>query len=58
MDTNNKIQITRLIDKKELINDLKAIPTPHVYIMFTQDSKQVIISQPKGLKFINHIARN
>ena len=54
----DKVQITRLVNKKELIADLKAIPTENVEIIFTKDSRQVIIKQPRGLKFINHIARN
>lgn len=58
LNQTDQIQITRLINKKELIADLKAIPTENVEICFTKDSRQVIIKQPRGLKFINHIARN
>lgn len=54
----NKTTITRLVDKKEFINDLKAITTNYVEIVFTQDSTQIQIKQPRSFKFINHIAKN
>ena len=50
--------ITKRIDKKEFINDLKAIPTNYVEIQISQDSNQIIIRQPNNNKFICHIARN
>jgi hypothetical protein len=50
--------ITKRIDKKEFINDLKAIPTNYVEIQISKDSNQIIIRQPNNNKFICHIARN
>jgi hypothetical protein len=50
--------ITKRVDKKEFINDLKAIPTNYVEIQFSKDSNQIIIQQPQGYKYICHIARN
>ena len=50
--------ITKRVDKKEFINDLKAIPTNYVEIQFNKDSNQIIIQQPQGYKYICHIARN
>ena len=50
--------ITRRVDKREFINDLKAIPTNYVEIQISKDSNQIIIRQPNSNKFICHIARN
>ena len=50
--------ITRRVDKREFINDLKAIPTNYVEIQISKDSNQIIIRQPNNNKFICHIARN
>lgn len=50
--------ITKRIDKREFINDLKAIPTNYVEIQISKDSNQIIIRQPNNNKFICHIARN
>ena len=50
--------ITKRIDKKEFINDLKAIPTNYVEIQISKDTNQIIIRQPNNNKFICHIARN
>lgn len=50
--------ITKRVDKKEFINDLKAIPTNYVEIQFSKDSNQIIIQQPQGYKYVCHIARN
>lgn len=50
--------ITKRIDKKEFINDLKAIPTNYVEIQISKESNQIIIRQPNNNKFICHIARN
>lgn len=50
--------ITKRIDKKEFINDLKAIPTNYVEIQISKESNQIIIRQPNNSKFICHIARN
>lgn len=55
---NNKLTITKRLDKKALINDLKAIETAFVEMQFTQGSNQVLIMQPRSLKYINHIAKN
>ena len=54
----NKKSITKRIDKRTFINDLKAIETPYVEITFTEGSNQILIVQPRSLKFINHIAKN
>ena len=50
--------ITRRVDKREFINDLKAIPTNYVEIQISKVSNQIIIRQPNNNKFICHIARN
>jgi hypothetical protein len=50
--------ITRRVDKREFINDLKAIPTPYVEIQFSKDTHHIKIMQPQSDKYINHIARN
>jgi hypothetical protein len=52
-----KTTITRRIDRKEFINDLKAIPTPYVEVQFTEGTNQIIIQQPQGYKYICHIAK-
>lgn len=52
-----KTRITRRIDKKEFINDLKAIPTPYVEVQFTEGEYQILIKQPQGYKYICHIAK-
>lgn len=57
-NNNNKLSITKRIDKKEFINDLKAIPTPFVEVQFTKDSNQIMIYQPRGYKYICHISRD
>lgn len=56
----NKITITKRIDIKEFIADLKSIYTNTNYaeIMFTKDSNQILIIQPRSGKYINHIAKN
>lgn len=54
----NKRSITKKVDKKEFIDDLKAITTAYIDITFMEDSPQVIIQQPKSNKFINHIAKD
>ena len=54
----NKKSITKRVDKRTFINDLKAIETPYVEITFTENDNQILIVQPRSLKFINHIAKN
>ena len=54
----NQVTIIKRIDKKEFINDLKAIPTPFVEIQFTKDSNQILIIQPRGMKYICHISKD
>lgn len=53
-----KNTITKRFDKRALINDLRAIETAYVEIVFTQGSNQVLIMQPRSQKYINHIAKN
>lgn len=52
-----KTTITRRIDKKEFINDLKAIPTPYVEVQFIEGEHRILIKQPQGYKYICHIAK-
>ena len=54
----SKKSITKRVDKRTFINDLKAIETPFVEITFTEGDNQILIVQPRSLKFINHIAKN
>ena len=51
--------ITKRVDKRDLINALKAIPTPYVEIQVSKDSSQIIIKQPtNGGTFVCINARN
>ena len=50
--------IVRKVNKAEFINDLKAIPTPYIDIVFNKDNNHILIKQPQSEKYINHIARN
>jgi hypothetical protein len=54
----NRNTIIRRVDKKEFINDLRAIPTNYVEIQFSSDTHHIKIMQPQSDKYINHIARN
>lgn len=51
--------ITKRVDKKELINALRAIPTNYVEIQVSKDNSQIIIKQPtNGGTFVCINARN
>jgi hypothetical protein len=53
----DKTTVVRRVNKKEFINDLKAIPTNFVEIQMTEGDYQILIKQPQGYKYVCHIAK-